>query len=85
VLARAAGTCESCGRQAPFSCFDGTPYLEPHHTTRLSDGGPDEPSSVGAICPNCHKEIHHGAGGDEKNRRLRRRLVEREDGDPPAS
>jgi 5-methylcytosine-specific restriction enzyme A len=43
VLARAAGTCESCGQPAPFRRQDGTPYLEPHHTRRLSDGGPDHP------------------------------------------
>jgi 5-methylcytosine-specific restriction enzyme A len=85
VLARAAGTCESCGSPAPFSRPDGTPCLEPHHTTKLSDGGPDKPRSVGAICPNCYREIHHGAEGDEKNRRLQQRLVELEDGDPPAS
>jgi len=47
--------------------------------------GPDKPRSVGAICPNCHREIHHGAEGDEKNRRLQQRLAELEDGDPPAS
>ncbi len=50
VLARAAGTCESCGSPAPL--------LTP---------------------------LHHGAEGDEKNRCLQQRLVELEDGDPPAS
>jgi len=74
ILARAAGTCESCGRQAPFQRPDGTTYLEPHHTRRLSDGGPDHPRWVGAVCPNCHREIHHGVGGAEKNKRLQERL-----------
>jgi 5-methylcytosine-specific restriction protein A len=71
VLARAAGICESCGLPAPFSRTNGTPYLEPHHTMRLSDDGPDHPSWVGAVCPNCHKEIHYGAEGEERNRQLR--------------
>ena len=74
VLARADGTCESCGSSAPFKREDGTPYLEPHHTRRLSDGGPDHPRWVGAVCPNCHREMHHGADGDEKNSRLQQDL-----------
>jgi len=79
VLARAAGTCECCGRAAPFRRQDGTPYLEPHHTRRLSDGGPDHLRWVGAVCPNCHREIHHGAEGEEKNRELQRHLGVLED------
>lgn len=75
VLARASGACESCGKPAPFTRQDGTLYLEPHHTRRLSDGGPDHPRWVGAICPNCHREIHHGAEGEEKNRRLEQELA----------
>jgi 5-methylcytosine-specific restriction enzyme A len=74
VLARAAGTCESCRRAAPFRKQDGTAYLEPHHTRRLSDGGPDHPRWVGAVCPNCHREIHPGAEGEEKNRELQHHL-----------
>jgi 5-methylcytosine-specific restriction protein A len=74
VLARADGTCESCGNSAPFKREDGAPYLEPHHTRRLSDGGPDHPRWVGAVCPNCHREIHHGAEGEVKNGELQRHL-----------
>jgi 5-methylcytosine-specific restriction protein A len=79
VLARAGVTCESCGRSAPFRRQDGTPYLEPHHTRRLSDGGPDHLRWVGAVCPNCHREMHHGAEGEEKNRELQRHLGVLED------
>ena len=78
VLARAGGTCESCGSPAPFTRPDGTPYLEPHHTRRLSDGGPDHPRWVGAICPNCHREIHYGADSAAKNRLLQGHLAELE-------
>lgn len=70
VLARAAGICESCKHPAPFRRHDGSCYLEPHHTRRVSDGGPDNPRSVGGICPNCHREIHHGAAGKDLNDRL---------------
>lgn len=70
VLARASGRCEVCSEPAPFRRSDGTPYLEPHHTRRLADGGPDHPRWVAAICPNCHREIHHGVEGDTKNTRL---------------
>jgi 5-methylcytosine-specific restriction protein A len=30
---------------------------------RIADGGPDHPKFVGAVCPNCHRLIHHGEGG----------------------
>lgn len=80
VLARAAGTCEACGKPAPFTRRDGSPYLEPHHTRRVSDGGPDHPRWVGGICPTCHKEIHYGANGKALNRRLQERLSQIERG-----
>ncbi|MDZ4688278.1 MAG: HNH endonuclease signature motif containing protein [Planctomycetaceae bacterium] len=59
VLARAAGDCEGCRAEAPFQRRDGTPFLEPHHTTRLADDGPDHPAHVIALCPNCHRRAHH--------------------------
>ncbi len=74
VLARANGTCEACDEPAPFKKKDGTPYLEPHHTQRLADEGPDHPAWVGAICPNCHRRIHSGEDGEAWNDRLRDRL-----------
>jgi 5-methylcytosine-specific restriction enzyme A len=67
VLARANGVCEACKLPAPFHRPDGTPYLEPHHTMRLSDGGLDHPSAVAGICPTCHRRIHHGRDGKEYN------------------
>jgi 5-methylcytosine-specific restriction protein A len=74
VLRRAEGICECCAKPAPFSRKDGSPYLEPHHTTRLSDGGADHPRFVGAICPACHREIHYGLEGEQKNAVLKVRL-----------
>jgi 5-methylcytosine-specific restriction protein A len=71
VLARAKGRCESCGAAAPFKRKrDGSPYLEPHHTKMIAEGGPDHPRWVAAVCPNCHSEIHFGEQGCEKNSAL---------------
>lgn len=78
VLARAEGACECCSRPAPFTTPTGTPYLEPHHIRRLTDGGPDDPRYVGAVCPNCHREIHLGAEGDRRNDALLQRVQGKE-------
>jgi 5-methylcytosine-specific restriction protein A len=67
VLARAGGACEGCASPAPFQRPDGTPYLEPHHIRRLSDGGPDDPRHVIALCPTCHRRVHAGADGSTYN------------------
>ena len=75
VLARAKGVCEACNEPAPFVRKDGTPYLEPHHTTRLADEGPDHPRWVGAVCPNCHRRIHSGIDGSELNTELQEKLA----------
>jgi 5-methylcytosine-specific restriction enzyme A len=74
VLGRAHGRCEGCGTDAPFLTKDGVPYLEPHHTRRLSDGGPDHPAHVTALCPNCHRRVHHGADGHAFNEELKRKV-----------
>lgn len=80
VLRRASGICEACGLAAPFLTQPGRPYLEPHHLTRLADGGPDHPEFVAAICPNCHKRVHHGADGAEYNAALALRIAALEPG-----
>lgn len=70
VIRRANGTCESCRKPAPFARRDSSPYLEAHHTKMISENGPDLPMWVGAICPNCHREIHSGQKGKNKNQSL---------------
>lgn len=70
VLKRANGICEACEQPAPFKKRNGDPYLEPHHTKRLADEGPDHPQWVGAICPTCHRRIHSGVDGKEVNKKL---------------
>ncbi|WP_454877419.1 HNH endonuclease [Serratia inhibens] len=74
VLQRANGICESCDQPAPFKKNNGEPYLEPHHTKRLADEGPDHPQWVGAICPTCHRRIHSGVDGMDVNKKLMMKL-----------
>jgi hypothetical protein len=74
--ARADGKCEYCGDQAPFDTPEGEPYLEVHHIDELGEGGEDSPDKVVALCPSCHKEIHHGVQGDEMNDELRQKLAD---------
>ncbi|MFT5450057.1 MAG: 5-methylcytosine-specific restriction protein A [Gammaproteobacteria bacterium] len=70
VLRRADGVCEGCGSSAPFMGKKRRPYLEPHHIYRIADGGPDHPAHVIALCPNCHRRVHHGIDGAEYNKTL---------------
>ena len=67
ALARSGGICEGCQSKAPFLNKKGRPYLECHHTTRLSDGGPDHPAHVVAVCPNCHRRAHLGRDAETFN------------------
>lgn len=75
ILARADGKCEGCKAPAPFLRSDGTPYLEPHHLRRLSDGGPDHPAHVIALCPNCHRRVHAGLDGNTYNATLNASMI----------
>jgi 5-methylcytosine-specific restriction protein A len=78
ALQRSKGCCETCNKKAPFDRPDGTFFLEVHHLFRLSDGGPDEPTKVAAVCPDCHRELHFGANGLKLNKRLRAKISEKE-------
>lgn len=78
ALKRAAGVCEGCGKEAPFRTSAGQPYLEVHHIRRLSDGGPDDPRWVAAICPNCHRRSHFSADAQRFNDNLRTLVIDRE-------
>ncbi|RKQ90455.1 5-methylcytosine-specific restriction protein A [Solirubrobacter pauli] len=74
VLRRANGVCEACEEAAPFKTPDGRPFLEAHHTRRLSDGGLDDPRWVIAICPNCHRRAHYAEDAETFNNGLKTRL-----------
>jgi 5-methylcytosine-specific restriction enzyme A len=75
---RAQGICEGCGNSAPFVKTDGSPYLEVHHINKLSDGGPDDPFWVAAICPNCHRRSHFSIDMSEFNNSLKIIVQKRE-------
>ncbi len=75
ALRKANGKCQGCGREAPFLNKNKEPFLEVHHLLRLSDGGPDDPSWVIALCPNCHSRIHNGIDGEKYNEELKERVV----------
>lgn|GEM_PF-874161 len=67
ALLRAQGHCETpdCTHEL-FQRDDGTPYLEVHHLVPLASDGPDTLSNVAALCPSCHREIHHGVHGAQR-------------------
>ena len=60
VLARAKGRCEYCGKPG-FATTLGEVFLETHHIVPFSKGGKDMISNGAAVCPNHHREAHHGA------------------------
>jgi 5-methylcytosine-specific restriction enzyme A len=61
VLLQAKGICARCQKPAPFARkSDGSPYLEVHHKVQLALGGEDSVKNAEALCPNCHRELHHG-------------------------
>ena len=59
VLLRSQGRCEWCG-EFGFITSGGAYYLETHHIVSLSDNGSDDETNVTALCPNHHREAHHG-------------------------
>ena len=65
VLRNSNWHCECCKQRAPFELSDGLPYLEVHHVRHLANDGSDTVSNAVALCPNCHREMHHGKHKDE--------------------
>lgn len=62
ALSKADGTCGCCHKPAPFKrASDKTPYLEVHHKLPLANGGQDTVENAIALCPNCHRNEHHGS------------------------
>ncbi|MDS1138963.1 HNH endonuclease [Pusillimonas sp. SM2304] len=72
---RANGMCEACAQQAPFTALDHKAFLEVHHLTRLADDGPDTPSNVAALCPNCHRRAHYSLDREQFASILRGRIL----------
>lgn len=71
ALLRAAGRCEmpSCD-VVPFNRDDNSPYLEVHHIVPLAEDGEDQLTNVAALCPRCHRELHHGLRRAQKRAEL---------------
>ena len=80
VIRRANKHCELCGERAPFDKEDGTPFLEVHHLTRLKDNGPDTVENCAALCPNCHRKLHHSPDRDMLTEELREKVLKKESG-----
>jgi hypothetical protein len=75
ALTRSRGICEACDEPAPFIRKNtGEPYLEVHHIIELSQGGPDSPQNVAAICPNCHARVTYGEDKTNYNDKLKAKV-----------
>jgi len=58
---RANYTCEVSGcENSTFDGADDNPFVEVHHLVRLADGGVDTITNTVCVCPNHHRELHHG-------------------------
>jgi predicted restriction endonuclease len=75
VLIRALGKCDWCNKMG-FKMADGKIYLETHHVVPLSENGLDTESNVAALCPNHHREAHHGEKRDEMRKILLKKLAD---------
>lgn len=61
AIMRSKGECEMPGCTCTlFHRDDGTPYLEVHHIVPLAEGGDDTLINAAALCPYCHRKLHHG-------------------------
>ena len=78
ALLRANGKCENCEKDAPFVNSNNVPFLEVHHIFSLSDDGPDHPTNVAAICPNCHREAHYGKNSQILKEELSKKIEAKE-------
>ena len=60
VKLAAKGKCDLCKKKGPFMdrVID-FPFLETHHVEWLSRGGKDSIANTVALCPNCHRKMHH--------------------------
>lgn len=72
ALLRAQGNCELCGEKG-FQMQNGKIYLETHHIVPLHEGGHDSTSNVAALCPNHHREAHHG----QRKSQIRVKLIKK--------
>ena len=74
VIARANGSCENdrCNGMPPDVKKDGTPLFQVDHIIQLSEGGPDQPDNMIALCPNCHTAKTLGKNRNDMTSRLKK-------------
>jgi len=78
ALKRANGICGGCDNPAPFLTAEGRPFLEVHHIRKITDGGPDHPEWVIALCPNCHRKAHFAANKNKFTELLKLKIYKQE-------
>jgi predicted HNH restriction endonuclease len=78
ALKRANGICGGCDSPAPFITLEGRSFLEVHHIRQVSDGGPDHPEWVIAVCPNYHRKAHYAVDKKEFNELLKEKVRKQE-------
>ena len=76
ALLRSSGKCEmpDC-KTILFFKEEGVPYLEVHHITPLSEDGEDTLDNAAALCPNCHREQHHGKLKSDRRSQLKNAIA----------
>jgi len=80
VLARSGQKCEftGCTGMPVDTDRHGMALLEVDHIKPLAEGGPDIPSNMIALCPNCHVAKTRGKNANEMIKKLRQIVVESE-------
>ncbi|MDE6773229.1 MAG: HNH endonuclease [Treponemataceae bacterium] len=61
----AGNKCEICAEHKSFIAQDGRMYTEAHHLIPLAgqaefENSLNQEQNIVCLCPNCHREIHHG-------------------------
>lgn len=74
VIQEAGGRCEACKLPAPFTDRKGAGFLEVHHVRPLAVDGSDTVTNVVAVCPNCHRALHHAGDSPSRVRSLFRSI-----------
>lgn len=78
TLQRANNKCEYKASDQLFKTTTGRHYLEVHHIQRLTDGGPDHPLNVIALCPYCHRRAHYAHDHKTFNNQLDQIIAQKE-------
>ncbi|GEB57169.1 HNH endonuclease signature motif containing protein [Streptomyces gardneri] len=73
VIRRSKGSCENpdCDGHPKELTTAGLPILQVDHVDDLGKGGPDIPSNMIALCPNCHALKTYGQNRDKLRRTLK--------------